>query len=252
MCFHKRKTPACIIMIMSIIMALGGVALLIESIVFEKRNSLVTTDLGVYTPEIANFRKATFIAILLASLVAILLGILGSLCLCKFCKKHSCCLSVGYGTTLFFVWIVFIIVGAILTAFAFLRPEQVQQLCTVGAGDSKVAFIGDVIQSADKSVGSVVNSKMCSQYCVCPTAAANDWLNKPESYLNEFGRTLKTSAQMNSTDIAKNLTSLVTSKNGTVYTKFTDCASAVNETSQNGAMKLIKYFEEKYTCSGIC
>lgn len=93
---------------------------------------------------------------------------------------------------------------------------------------------------------------MCSQYCACPTAAANDWLNKPESYLNEFGRTLKTSAQMNSTDKAKNLTSLVTSNNGTVYTKFTDCISAANGTSNSGAVKLIKYFEDKYTCSGIC
>lgn len=107
MCFHKRKTPACIITIMSIIMALGGVVLLIESIVFEKKGSLVTTDLGEYTPSIAFFRNATFIAILIASLVAIVLGVLGSLCLCKFCKKYSCCLSIGYGTTLFFVWIVF-------------------------------------------------------------------------------------------------------------------------------------------------
>lgn len=109
-----------------------------------------------------------------------------------------------------------------------------------------------MIQAADIAVTDVVNSQMCSQHCVCPTAAANNWLNKPESYLNDFGRTLKTSAQMNSTDKAKNLTSLVTSNNGTVYTKFIDCLNAANDTSNSGAMKLIKYFEEKYTCSGIC
>jgi hypothetical protein len=114
-----------------------------------------------------------------------------------------------------------------------------------------VAFIGDVIQAADIAVTDVVNSQMCSQHCVCPTAAANNWLNKPESYLNGFGRTLKTYAEMNSTDQAKKLTSLVTSNNGTVYTKYIDCQNA-NNTSNSGALKLIKYFEEKYTCSGIC
>lgn len=50
MCFHNRKTPACIVTIMSIIMALGGVVLFIESIVFQTKASLVTTDLGEFTP----------------------------------------------------------------------------------------------------------------------------------------------------------------------------------------------------------
>jgi hypothetical protein len=35
---------------MSIIMALGGVVLFIESIVFQTKASLVTTDLGEFTP----------------------------------------------------------------------------------------------------------------------------------------------------------------------------------------------------------
>ena len=145
MCFQNRKTLATIITVMSIIVALGGVVLLIESIVFETKGSLMRADLGSITTSVAMFRNGTFIAMLVASIVAILIGLLGSLCLCKVCERNSCCLSIGYGTTIFFVWIVFIVVGAILTAFAFLSPDQVQSLCTVGTGNSKVAFIGDSI-----------------------------------------------------------------------------------------------------------
>lgn len=252
MCFKNRKTLACIVTVFSILIALGGVVLLIESIVFETKGSLVTANLGSITSSVAMFRNGTFIAMLVASIVAILLGILGSLCLLKFCERNSCCLSVGYGTIMFFVWIIFIVVGAILTAFAFLSPDQVQSLCKVGTGNSRVAFIGDAVQSLDKTLNSVVNAQMCSQYCVCPTNATGVWLSKSESYVNGFGRSLKPASQFNATDKAANYTSIVTSNTGSLYTKYTDCASNATDVSNNSALKLVQYFEQKYACSGIC
>ena len=95
---------------------------------------------------------------IVASIVAILLGLLGSLCLCKFCERHSCCLSVGYGITIFFVWIIFIVVGAILTSFAYLSPSQVQSLCEIGIGSSKIAFVGDTVKGLDNMMSSNVNA----------------------------------------------------------------------------------------------
>lgn len=70
--------------------------------------------------------------------------------------------------------------------------------------------------------------------------------------MNGFGRSLKPASQFNATDTAANYTSIVTSNTGTLYTKYIDCASNATDVSNNSALKLVQYFEQKYACSGIC
>ena len=134
MCFKTRKTPACIVTLGSILVLIGGIILLIEACVFYAKKSVVNTDLGTNLTGAANlFRMGVAGAMLAASILAILLGGCGTACLCKFCKKHSCCLSVFWGLLLTVSWVIFIVVGALLCNFTSAIPRSIATRCETGA-----------------------------------------------------------------------------------------------------------------------
>jgi VIT1/CCC1 family predicted Fe2+/Mn2+ transporter len=71
---------------------------------------------------VGRFKNIIFAILIAFSSLAILIGILGTLCKCNPCKK-SICWPVWFGIMLFFVWIVTLIIGSILTAISFSSPD---------------------------------------------------------------------------------------------------------------------------------
>lgn len=133
MCFKTRRLPAIIVTIGSILVLIGGIILIIEASVFYTKKSVITADLGTNLTVNANlFRMAVAGAMLAASILAILLGGCGTTCLCTFCKKHSCCLSVFWGLLLTVSWVIFIVVGALLCNFSTAIPKSIAARCESG------------------------------------------------------------------------------------------------------------------------
>lgn len=113
---------------------------------------------------------------------------------------------------------------------------------------------------------------MCTRVCPCDSDKMSEWLALSESALNAFNRTKDAApASQSVTKNGDGMTYLISanSANTKTYSKFIDCVenletlaaanadpNAATEEEDNGksetALKVISFFEAKYTCSGIC
>lgn len=100
------------------------------------------------------------------SISAIVIGAFGAGCLCKPCKK-TLALPIIYGIILFFVWVIILVIGIVVTAISYSSPEAIQSFCTGNTTNSRVAFISDQIESIDVSINNYHDTFMCSQVCPC-------------------------------------------------------------------------------------
>jgi hypothetical protein len=50
-------------------------------------------------------------------------GFSGTLCFCKWCAEGSICWPIIYGVTLFVAWVMFVIMGAVVTSISVTGPE---------------------------------------------------------------------------------------------------------------------------------
>ncbi len=119
MCFKERKKPALIVTILSVLVVLCGITMIIETIIFAVSSNILDADLGTVTNAAAKFKTITYAILLAFACLAFVTGIFGTTCGCKPCAKGSICWPVWFGISLFFVWIITLIVGAILTAISF-------------------------------------------------------------------------------------------------------------------------------------
>lgn len=103
---------------------------------------------------------------------------------------------------------------------------------------------------------------MCSYFCPCNGDLADPWMSLNETYLNTWNRTK--SAGSLPVDLSGRISIVINSADGAVtYSTFKDCATYLLTLSDgvselpdsetlNTGVKIIGYFESKYTCSGIC
>ena len=106
---------------------------------------------------------------------------------------------------------------------------------------------------------------MCSLFCPCDQTLAAPWTSMSEAALNSYKRTLDYG--FTPEDFDGNMRVITSSAQGAItYDNFADCAAymrylAVDDSSSGetvdysqieSAMKILGYFEGKYTCSGIC
>lgn len=130
MCFKERKTPALIVTILSVFIALCGIAMIIETIIFVLSSNIFDADLGTLSDAAAKFKTVSYAILLAFACLAFITGILGTTCGCKPCAKGSICWPVWFGLSLFLVWIITLIIGAILTAISFSGVDQLQAFCS--------------------------------------------------------------------------------------------------------------------------
>jgi hypothetical protein len=124
MCLRERKVPAILVTVLSVILILIGILILIQAIVYELRTSVLNTDLGDWqdiTLKVKTFRQSTFGLLIAGSAVTMIIGCFGAMCLCKPCKRVYC--SVIFGTVLLICWILFGVIGAVITFFSAAGPK---------------------------------------------------------------------------------------------------------------------------------
>jgi hypothetical protein len=161
MCFPERKKPAVIVTVLSVIVILLGILMVIESGIYWTHGSILTADIGVLTEKVKSFHSSTFGVLIAFACSAILVGACGAGCMCKPCKDKIA-LPILYGILLFFVWVIILVIGIVVTAVSFSSPEAIQSFCTGNTTNSKVAFISDQIDTIDVSINNYVDTFMCS------------------------------------------------------------------------------------------
>lgn len=103
------------------------------------------------------------------------------------CKNGNRIFPVLYGVPLFFVWMVFFIVGCILTGVSTSAPEEIQAYCD-GESEDNVQWLKDTIAEIDTSLNDYSSSYMCSEECPCPKERITEWLELGEKKLKSFNR----------------------------------------------------------------
>lgn len=248
-----------------------GLIMLVESVIYETSSSVMTADFGGVSSYISIFRKGTFTTLLIGSLATILIGALGTCCNCKTCKNNSCCWAVFYGSVLFFLWMIFLVVGSLITGLSAAGPKHIEGFCNGEGMASQLSFLTDTIEYVDGTLNNQTNVNMCSRICPCDVDKMSEWTALSESELNAFNRTKQAPpASQSVTKNSNGMTYLISANSAstTTYSKFTDCienlealaaasGSTENESEEESgnsetALKVISFFESKYTCSGVC
>jgi hypothetical protein len=239
--------------------------MLICAIVFETDVSIWTADLGTLTDVTKLFRQTAFTIVLISALLAIGLGIGGSMCMCSFCA--NCCAAVAYGIFLFFAWILFLVAGGVVVAVANLGVDITSKICAQsGFTDPVQEVVATALGEIDSTLSVAVDVTMCSSVCKCENDEANKGLvqSTDDATLKAHFRT-KATAPINSITNTPELQD----SNGLYYFQWGNKGDAgvydtyfnciTTEGAKNGAaeadqtsVKLIGFFEKKYNCSGIC
>jgi hypothetical protein len=256
MCFKERKLPAWIVTGFSIGFLVCGIAMLIIAIVFETDKSIWTADLGTLTDFTALFRKTAFTIVLISSLLAIGLGIGGSMCMCKFCA--NCCAAVAFGIFLFFAWILFLVAGGVVVAIANMGVDVTGKICLKeGFTDPVQEAVATGLGQVDTGLKESMDLTMCSGVCKCDSTQKAMVDSAEESFLNGHGRTkVAYSSGLPYDSNGKYYFQWGDLADSDVFATYMEClasgASGTDASAQDTAVKLIGFFEGKYACSGIC
>jgi hypothetical protein len=105
---------------------------------------------------------------------AIIVGAFGAGCLCKPCA-NSIALPVIYGIFLFFIWIIILIVGLVVTGISVTSPSTLQSFCEGSGGNARLSFISDQISTIDVQISSYASTYMCSAICPCASTNQSSW-----------------------------------------------------------------------------
>lgn len=127
MCFTARKVPAVIVVILSYIVILLGVAMITECIVFQYQKTVFNSSTSK-ADQIAKFATSSFGVLIGFSAIALLTGICGATCFAKKCAENRAW-TIIYGFILVVIWIVFVLMGIILTAVSVNGPDVIQAFC---------------------------------------------------------------------------------------------------------------------------
>ena len=181
MCFRDRKVPAILVTMLSVILVLIGVLILIQALVYEFRSSVLNTDLGSWqdiTSKVDTFRHSTFGVLIAGSAVTMLIGCFGAMCLCKPCSRVYC--SVIFGSILLVCWVLFGVIGAVITFFSAAGPKQMDAFCRGETYANNLEFLTDAVSTIDGKLINQANHFMCSVMCPCPEDLSKPWLSLTE------------------------------------------------------------------------
>lgn len=123
------------------------------------------------------------------SLIALFVGIAGTTCGCAPCATGNRVYPVLFGIPLMMVWLVFLIMGSVVTGVSTTSQDTLQEFCDGDAPDS-VMWLSNTINAVDEAVNSYSGQLMCSEYCPCPSELVQPWKQLGESVLNNYNRTL--------------------------------------------------------------
>lgn len=131
---ERRKCWALIVTVLSVIVCICSIIMVALSLNFyNKEDDIWSADMGERTDDAKNIKSMIFASLLVFSLVGIVVGAAGMTCGCgPCCKPQGTCYRlwpVLYGCILFFVWLIYMIVGGIVTGISTAAPENLQKFC---------------------------------------------------------------------------------------------------------------------------
>jgi len=114
----------------------------------------------------------------------------------------------------------------------------------------------------------IVNKNMCTLICPCDAKFKSGWSKLDEADLNKVKRTAVVPKDVEKFRDKNRNVYMIWKSTGTIFTKFVDCLALLEIaylkdkdldpdevaelTAANRAFSIVKYFESKYKCSGIC
>jgi len=190
---HARDKWGWTVTILSILIAIGGLVMLILSIMYSTDTKGIfngEVDLGELKKKADDFKNATFVVLLIFSLIALFTGIGGSMCMCKPCKEKGCCWAVVFGIPLGLTWMVFFIVGIVIAGVSYAGSDGLTRFCNSDNEIAQLDHVSTALVQLDQVATTYANHFMCSTYCNCPTASAQAWIDLGEDKLKLHQRTL--------------------------------------------------------------
>ena len=182
--FGSRKTPACIVFILSFLAFAAGIGM----IVFAARlNSSDFMDeirsVEAVNDDMEGKSNTIFYALLIFAIITIIAAIMG----CLACKIKHRCYTMLYGCVLLPTWIVILVVGILAFIAASVGKEVLLQQCSTGIRDLNTRISQDFnIQPSSSSSDPCdsgynsniainldvyeaikINDEMCSKNCPC-------------------------------------------------------------------------------------
>lgn len=206
-----------------------------------------------------NSIQSTFSAgLFVVAALIIALAVLG---FCFRCCTHPCYAWI-YGITMFPVWLVLFVLGGVAVSVATAGDEDLQKACNdlsaeltaqISSGDSDSSVKLDLdIYSAIK-----IDEYMCSQYCKCDTVGATlGWNALTQEELTDTYKTTRIAGSFDFTGTVTSYDDCISTapEPSTLLTAdFYFFAKGFREQTDFAAIEeWIAFFEEQYTCAGIC
>jgi len=166
MCFKDRKKPALFVTIFSVIVILCGAIMAVQSVIYVRQDDIASADVS---DGLEGYKNISFGFLFAFSMLAFVTGIAGTTCACKPCAEGSICWPIMYGVPLFFVWLVTLILGGMITTVSVVGPEQIQGFCDGEAFEagSNGEWLTQQIDTIDDAINSYSSHYMCSYECPC-------------------------------------------------------------------------------------
>ena len=188
-CFESRNTPVCCIAILSILTFIGGVLMIVFTVIV---TGMDVVDELSKTEGFDRFNdvKGLFFAILLVfSLITICLSTCGLICRCVTSRRWACV----YGVLLLPSFIVLVVFGFIFVAMSAWGKEKIEQECLKLSEalsfdiDKEVAGKAiDIEINLQIYDAILLNTSKCTVDCPCADVSTKDqWLDLPEEALEQ-------------------------------------------------------------------
>mmetsp|Transcript_29351 Transcript_29351/g.36454 ORF Transcript_29351/g.36454 Transcript_29351/m.36454 type:complete len:197 (-) Transcript_29351:569-1159(-) len=184
--FKSRKTPACIVFILSFLGMVAGIAMIYFAVKlngseFMDKISQVDDLTADYDMEAA--RKLIFYGLIVFALIAIIAALMGMVA----CKVKNRCYTICYGCILMPTWIIILIVGGLAVYASTEGKDQLMTQCKIAvdkldaarnpssSGGSSQAdpcsidysSMNDFKVSLEVYETIMINKEMCSTNCPC-------------------------------------------------------------------------------------
>ena len=140
MCFFsERKIPAAIIGVLSTVVLLLSLLMIYLSLRFNSGVGGLEYKLGNMGEGIGDYANVAFVALLIASIVALMSSICGILTCCK----ANRCIAFVFGCTLLPATLTLLTFGMILSTVSHTSEEDLTEFCAQNADDAVVTEGGD-------------------------------------------------------------------------------------------------------------
>ena len=134
MCFKNRKIPSVIVSGLSVLVFILGLVLLTLACIYQTQKTAINTDMGDLNEAIKLFRDLTFAFILVFAIITLCVGGAGMGCTLKPCRQKPCGFAIAFGSCIMLIWVVFIVVGGIVTFVSTVEVDALARVCDTQDG----------------------------------------------------------------------------------------------------------------------